>query len=235
MKRIAASLLSLTFLLILSGCNTNQNERIQKGKLLFSDDFSEGLNPDNWVVEMDSTPKSRVYVENGALIADTEGGVTIWYKHELEGNYLIEYERTVVMEEGVNDRLSDLNQFWSASDPNNPNLFTRTGKFEEYHELSQYYIGVGGNYNSTTRFRKYDGAGERIIIGEKNEAPYLLEANIPYKVQILVKDGLVRFRMNDTDFFEYQDPNPLTKGYFGFRSTWSRHKIDHIHIYQLNN
>jgi hypothetical protein len=77
--------------------------------------------------------------------------------------------------------------------------------------------------------------GNVLLSAKKNEAPYLLEANIPYKVQILVKDGLVRFRMNDIDFFEYQDPNPLTKGYFGFRSTWSRHKIDHIHIYQLNN
>jgi hypothetical protein len=183
---------------------------------------------------MDSTPNSRVYVENGQLITDTEGGVTVWLNQILEGNYIIKYQRTVMIEDGINDRLSDLNQFWMASDPRNDNLFTRSGKFEEYNDLSQYYVGVGGNYNSTTRFRKYNGLGERIIIDEKNESDFLLKPNKTYLVKIEVNNGHISYWMDDKCYFEYEDAQPLTKGYFGFRSTWSRHHIDNIKIYTIN-
>lgn len=226
-------ILTLSSISILLSCVHSGKQGNLEGQLVFSDDFSHGLDKNLWVIEMDSTPTSQVYVENGTLITDTEGGVTIWLNKELKGNYIIEYQRTVIMMNGVNDRLSDLNQFWNASDPKSTHLFTRTGKFEEYDDLSQYYIGVGGNYNSTTRFRKYDGLGERIIIDEKNSEEFLLQPNTTYLVRILVNNGHIRFSMNDKIYFEYDDPDPLTKGYFGFRSTWSRHKIDYINIYQL--
>lgn len=228
-------LLSVIILLISFSCSFGKRSTDEeKPRLIFSEDFSNGLDSEVWIVEMDSTPKSRVYVENGQLITDTEGGVTVWLNQELEGNYIIEYQRTVMVEDGANDRLSDLNQFWMASDPRQENLFTRSGKFEEYDALSQYYVGVGGNYNSTTRFRKYDGVGERIIIDEKNEPDFLLKPNKTYLVKIEVNNGHTSYWMDDVLYFEYEDPQPLTSGYFGFRSTWSRHHIDFIHIYALD-
>lgn len=227
-------LLSLSILILSASCSYFQNKDTgQSTQLIFSDDFSKGLNQQNWIIEMDSTPNSRVYVENDQLISDTEGGVTIWLNLKLEDNYIIEYQRTVMVEDGANDRLSDLNQFWMASDPANEHLFTRGGKFEEYDNLSQYYVGVGGNYNSTTRFRKYDGLGERLIIGEKTETDFLLKPNKTYLVKIKVDNGHISYWMDDVLFFEYEDPQPLTSGYFGFRSTWSRHHIDYINIYAL--
>lgn len=233
--RIVVWTLTLSSIALFSSCLQSGKQSKNDGQLIFSDDFSHGLDKNFWVVEMDSTPNSHVYIKNESLITDTEGGVTVWLNQELQGNYLIEYQRTVIMEDGVNDRLSDLNQFWNASDPKSKNLFTRSGKFEEYDDLSQYYVGVGGNYNTTTRFRKYDGLGERIIIGEKNNEEFLLQPNTTYLVQILVKNGYIRYSMNNKTYFEFNDPNPLTKGYFGFRSTWSRHKIDYINIYQLKD
>ncbi|ASB50567.1 DUF6250 domain-containing protein [Alkalitalea saponilacus] len=233
MKQVS-TILSILLIIALSSCGGSSSSVNITKELIFSDDFSNGLNKMKWVVEIDSTPQSRVYVENGQLITDTEGGVTVWLNKELSGNYIIEYQRTVMVEDGINDRLSDLNQFWMASDPNNENLFTRSGKFEEYDDLSQYYVGVGGNYNTTTRFRKYDGYGERIIIEEKNEPPYLLEANTTYNVKIKVNNGNISFWMNDLCYFEYEDSEPLTSGYFGFRSTWSRHHIDFINIYKIH-
>lgn len=226
--------LFLSTLIVITSISCSYNKSKQPDKaLIFSQEFNTPLDSQLWVVEMDSTPKSSVYVTD-ALYMDTEGGVTVWLNEELSGNLIIEYQRTVIVEDGENDRLSDFNQFWFASDPNNDNIFTRNGKFEEYDNLSQYYVGVGGNYNSTTRFRKYDGKGERIIIGEKNDEEFLLKPNTTYLVKIVIDNGNFIYSMNDKVIFKHFDESPLTKGYFGFRSTWSRHKIDFINIYQIN-
>ena len=68
----------------------------------------------------------------------------------------------MVMKGGKYDRLSDLNCFWAANDPKNPdNLFARSewrnGVFKNYNTLDLFYVGYGGNDNSTTRFRRYNG------------------------------------------------------------------------------
>lgn len=68
------------------------------------------------------------------------------------------------MNGGKNDRISDLNQFWMANDPNNYNLFTRNGVFEAYDSLQLYYVGMGGNSNTTTQLRKYRGNGQRVLL-----------------------------------------------------------------------
>ena len=33
----------------------------------------------------------------------------------------------------------------------------RSGTFAEYNDLLTYYVGLGGNRNTTTRFRRYIG------------------------------------------------------------------------------
>lgn len=206
----------------------------EKKKVLFESDFSSHLNLDAWIVEMDSLPDSRVTVEDGKLVVDTKGGVTVWLKEKLKGNLEITYEREVVMEEGVNDRLSDLNQFWMATDPRDENLFTRRGKFGEYDSLRMYYVGFGGNYNTTTRFRKYHGDGRKELIYDLDDEAHLLQANHVYDIRIRVENGNVQFWVDNELFFDYIDSEPLTGGYFGFRSTWSRHKIDHLKIISLD-
>ncbi len=81
------------------------------------------------------------------------------------------------MENGPNDRLSDMNFFWMASDPNNPNLFTRTGLFKEYDVLQLYYAGIGGNFNTTSRFRKYEGTEGKDVVKEYTDKEHLLQPN----------------------------------------------------------
>jgi len=201
--------------------------------IIFQEDFTTDLDPEHWIIEMDDQPNSSVTVQEGKLVLDTKGGVTVWLNQELEGDFEITYDRRVIVEDGPNDRLSDLNQFWLARDPNHPDAFTRSGVFEEYDDLEMYYVGFGGNYNSSTRFRKYRGDGVKPVLQEYDEAPYLLEANQTYTIKTTRKDGKVSFRVDDRLFFEYEDADPIERGYFGFRSTWSRQEIDHITILQL--
>ncbi|MFD2036476.1 DUF6250 domain-containing protein [Belliella marina] len=226
-------------LLLLFSCEkskeNNREQEVssnQEENILFKSDFTKTLDLNTWKVEMDSTSKSAVYTDNEKLILDTEGGVTVWLDMELEGDYEITYTRKVVLDSGKNDRLSDLNQFWAASDPTEIGMFMRSGKFESYDDMHLYYVGFGGNYNSTTRFRKYY-QGEKPVLGEFLEAPYLLEANHDYEIKTICKNGKVSFWVDDVLFFEYEDPDPLEKGYFGFRSTWSRHEIGDLVVRKL--
>ena len=201
--------------------------------LILHEDFNGNLDTNLWVAEIAPQPNSTVYTRNGQLILDTKGGVTVWLNKKLKGNLQIEFTRKVLIDTGKNDRLSDLNFFWMATDLRNKNLFTRNGVLESYDSLQLYYVGMGGNTNSTTRFRKYEGNGERTLLKEYPYARHLLEANKEYKIIIAVKGNTTTVSVNGEEFFTYTDPSILKEGYFGFRSTKSRQAIDYIKVHQL--
>ncbi|WP_164974104.1 rhamnogalacturonan lyase family protein [Filimonas effusa] len=205
----------------------------EKGKLLYASHFSDPSSLQQWHTEMEALPASKVAIQNGQLVLDTKGGVTVWLAKKLKGNLRIEYSRKVVLGDGVNDRVSDLNQFWMASDPRQTNLFTRSGAFSSYDSLQLYYVGMGGNTNSTTRFRKYVGDGSKPLVAEYTDSAHLLVPNKEYQVTIIVKNGTTSYWVNGERYFHYTDPAPLKEGYFGFRSTFSRQEISDIKIYQL--
>lgn len=208
-------------------------QKKEKATLIFFDSFTSILDTSLWKAEIAPLPDSRVYVQHGQLFLDTKGGVTVWLNKKLKGNLRIEYLRKVVVDSGPNDRLSDLNTFWMASDPRNKNLFTRNGVLEHYDSLEMYYVGMGGNTNSTTRFRKYRGNGNRALLKEYTDKAHLLTANKEYHIVIEIIGNTVRYIVNGETFFEYKDPSVLKEGYFGFRSTKSRQSIDWIKIYQI--
>ena len=201
--------------------------------LIFSDDFNNPLDTTRWVAELAHQPEERVYTQDGHLVLDSKGGVTVWLRQLLQGNIRIEYDRSVPMEGGPHDRLSDFNQFWMASDPRNNNLFTRNGVLESYDSLQLYYIGMGGNSNKTTRFRKYEGNGERRLLQEYTDSSHLLQAGKSYHISIIVKNGTTQYLVNGQLYFSFTDPRPLREGYFGFRSTKSRQLIEGIKIYRI--
>lgn len=205
-----------------------------RGRQLYADDFKAGL--DKWIAEMVPKPGSGISTANGHAVFDVAAGATLWFRHELSGNLLITYKRKVVLGGGKNDRLSDFNHFWMASELANESarasLLSRDGTFEQYDGLNLYYLGIGGNTNTTTRFRKY-GAGARVLLSEQNDAAHLLTANHEYVVQIAVYRGCTRVLVDGEEFVNYRDPAPLTHGYFGFRTTWSRQEIGDFTIHQL--
>jgi rhamnogalacturonan endolyase len=202
-------------------------------KIIFSDNFNNGYDTSVWKAEIAPEANSSVYPVKGTLMLDTKGGVTVWLNKLLTGNIVIEYKRKVLVRDGINDRLSDLNSFWMAADPRNANLFTRKGVLEEYDSLRLYYVGMGGNTNKTTRFRKYTGSGERRLIQEYTDSAHLLVANKEYTIRIIVKDGITQYLADDVVYFTFKDADPLTKGYFGFRSTKSRHEIDDVKVFTI--
>lgn len=202
----------------------------ERGALLHHDDFDGPLT--GYVSEYARKPRNFIGNRDGRLVIDVDSGATVWLDKQLSGDILITYTRRVVLDGGPNDRLSDLNHFWMARDPARSSLFTRSGKFEDYDDLDMYYAGVGGNHNKTTRLRRYSG-GQRVVVGERLEPAWMLEPNRDYQVEIAVYRGCTRMRMDGREVFSYRDPQPFTRGYTGFRTTWSRQTIDNLTIHQL--
>jgi hypothetical protein len=203
--------------------------------LLFADDFTHGTS--QWRTELEAGGK--VDADDGAMIIDVPAGATVWFKPEITGPVLIEYEATVVSAGGTNDRVSDLNCFWMAQDSRSPgDIFgwKRTGKFADYNQLLTYYVGVGGNTNTTTRFRRYvgDPSVRPLRATDDLRAPAdLLVANIPQRIALVADGNLIQFYRDGKKLFEMNDPQPYTKGWFAFRTTHSHLVLRDFRVYQL--
>jgi hypothetical protein len=201
---------------------------------LYSDDFSHGLA--QWSVELEKP--GIVQARNGILSLDVPAGCTVWFRPELRAPVSIEYEATMVSRGGANDRVSDLNCFWMARDARSKNLFAvqRSGRFADYNQLRTYYVGQGGNSNTTTRFRRYIGDAElRPLLPEHDlsSPDVLLRAGTPVKVRLVASGGRVQYYNGDRLIFDYRDPQPYERGRFALRTTWSHVEIRNFHVYRV--
>lgn len=193
----------------------------------------------SWVIEQ--MPGGSATIEGDALVIDDAAGCTAWWREPLVAPVEITYEVTVVSRGGPNDRVSDMNCFWMAQDPNAPEGHPfapghgRSGKFSDYDSLLTYYVGYGGNTNSTTRFRRYDGTAARPLRPEHDlSAPeFLLEPNHTYRIRLVARDGVAEYWRDGEKIFSFTDPDPLTRGWFGFRTVKSHMEIRNVRVNRL--
>jgi hypothetical protein len=189
-----------------------------------------------WVVEQ--MPGGTVSAKDGVIEIADAGGCTLWYREKLTTPVVISYEVTVVSAGGLRDRVSDLNCFWMATDPKAPegcpfaSGHGRTGRFEDYDTLRTYYVGLGGNENTTTRFRRYAGDGTKPLLPEHDlrDKKFLLQSNRSYHIEISVRDGTIEYRRDGEMLFFWRDPAPFTAGWFGFRTVHSHQLIRNFRI-----
>lgn len=208
----------------------------QRGQLLYQDDFSKPLDAagSQWATEVQKPEASTVTSGDGKLVFDSAAGATAWFKPRLSGDVEISYRRKVVVAGGRNDRLSDLNQFWMAAEPDGSLAFTRSGKFDTYDKLPMYYAGIGGNTNKTTRLRRYTADGAKTLVAEADDRQHLLQPNHEYRIAVAVYHGCTRISVDGEPWLSYADPHPYTSGWFGLRTTWSRQEISDFRVYKLN-
>ncbi len=205
------------------------------GNKLAQDDFNHGLA--QWRSELEKG--GSVIARDGALDIDVPGGCCVWLKQELRGPILIEYSATAVAKGGPNDRVSDLNCFWMARDPRSPeDIFgtARSGRFSDYDQLRCYYVGQGGNNNSTTRFRRYIGEkGNRPLLPEHDLSAreFLLTPNQEQRIQLVAAGPFVGYYRDGRRIFAYDDPAPYTAGWFAFRTVTSHLRIRNFRVYRL--
>ena len=202
-----------------------------KAKLMFSEDFSKSH--DNWVVEFEEPATSTLRIWEEKLDVSTSAGATIWFKEKLSGNIMITYNVCVSDSGGQNDRVSDMNAFWMATNPTGEVLLRQDGKFASYDRLNLYYAGVGGHDNTRTRFRKYKSNKEKPVLKEYTDKAHLLEGNRDYCVKIIVNKGIVQYFLDDVLYWELTDESPYTEGYFGFRTTRSHQLFDNFKVFRI--
>ena len=187
---------------------------------------------ESWTVEQ--MPGGRVTTRDGALVIEDVGGCTVWYRERLTTPVEISYEVTVVSRGGPFDRVSDLNCFWMAQDPARPGSRPtgRSGKFSDYDSLLTYYVGYGGNNNSTTRFRRYDGTAARPLLPEhdRKDKKFLLEPNRTYRIRLVARAGVAEYWRDDELIFSFRDPAPLQSGWFAFRTVRSHLEVRNFKI-----
>jgi Domain of unknown function (DUF6250) len=221
---------ALLLAVLLAGCASAPRER-----MIHSDDFSHGLG--QWIIEAEKP--ARVEIRDGALEIDTPAGITLWFKSRLTGPVRIEFEATAVAEGGANDQVSDLNVFWMARNAAGPDpVFAkpRAGSFAEYNDLLTYYVGLGGNRNTTTRFRRYIGDPQvRPLLPEHDlsSPEAMLVPNKKQKITLIADRHTIEYRRDGQTLFRFEDPMPYEQGWFALRSTWSHLRIDNLRIHAL--
>jgi len=198
-----------------------------------------------WHIEAES-PQTRVLLRNDTLDITAPKGLSLWWNQQLQAPCTIEYQACVVVDGGPYDRLSDMNCFWMASNPQDGSSplrgnQQRGGRFAESYRMQCYYLGYGGNYNTTTRFRRYTGDSLAVsdeshrpaILKEYTDSSHLLKPNQWYHIRIEVgEDGRNRFFINGELIVDYLDPKPLLNGWFAFRTTWSHTRLTGFRVSQ---
>jgi hypothetical protein len=231
-SRTSTSALAALACVVLSGCAA----RPEFGDVLFTDDFTGGLV--NWQIEAEKP--GSIEAANGVLDIDVPAGVTLWFKPQLHAPVAIEFEATAVAAGGANDQVSDLNVFWMANNPDGvtPVYATaRSGAFAQYNNLRTYYVGLGGNRNTSTRFRRYVGDPENRPLLPQHDLSArsaMLVANRKQTIILIATAREVEFRRDGQPLLRMIDPAPYTDGWFALRTTWSHLRISNLRVRRVN-
>ncbi|RDE07528.1 DUF6250 domain-containing protein [Sphingomonas aracearum] len=187
-----------------------------------------------WRIEAES-PDARVSERGGTIDIDTPKGLTLWWKQPVGSPVTISFEAMAVSAGGANDRVSDLNAFWMATDKDGSPVHARSGAFADYDDMRAYYVGIGGNRNTTTRFRRYIGErGNRPILPEHDKAGAsdMLVPNRWTRIRLIADGRTIAVDRDGRRLFTLDDPHPYTRGHWGLRTTWSHLRIRRVRVEQ---
>lgn len=196
---------------------------------------------DSWTFE-DSSGEAELNFIGDTLEIVSPDGLTLWYNERLQGDYTIEYKACVVMKGGQHDRLSDLNCFWGAEDPVHPDdIFARSaersGIFSDYNSLNLFYVGFGGNENTTTRLREYHGEFHGIdeskvkpLLQEYTDPAHLLQPNRWYQIRITAQNSTTTFSVDGEQYFHLRTEKGKCDGHFAIRLWKNRVRITDFRI-----
>ena len=237
-KNLIKILFSCCLIMFICGCSCPMRSKENTPILMYQNDFEGDLS--GWLVEQ--MPGGSVCVSGSKLEIDDAKGCTVWLRQKLEGPLMIEYEALIIKKDGLHDRGSDLNCFWMARDPEHfDDLFAnsqkRGGRFSNYDSLRLYYVGYGANHNTTTRFRRYTGTGERPLLPEHDlsDEKYMLKYNVPIKIQLIADGERIAYVRDGEVIYDVHDSDPFTDGWFGFRTVHNHMTIDNFKVYGLKN
>lgn len=194
-----------------------------------------GQSMSDWVVE--TSPAGKVSMDHGVMDIDVPDGTSVWLKQELKAPVVISFEVMAVSAGGPQDRVSDVNAFWMATDSDGSSpVGERDGTFAQYDTLKTYYVGIGGNYNSTTRMRRYIGRRDDRPLLPQHDLADAKDMLVPnqWMTVTLIADGHGASVLRDgKTVFEMPDAEPYTQGWFALRTTKSHLRVRNVRVAPL--
>lgn len=182
---------------------------------------------DRWLAE-DESGAARIVARGDSLEITAPEGLTLWLREPLKGDYRISYAARMLTGSPA-ERLSDLNCFWAARDPQHPDDIGarsawRQGVFRRYNSLDLFYVGFGGNENTTTRFRRYRGdrfgaadSEVKPLLGEYTDPAHLLAPGRTRRIVITVQGGRTSYAVDGEELFSRRLFASEGDGWFGLR------------------
>ncbi|QJU59860.1 Tat pathway signal sequence domain protein [Sphingomonas sp. AP4-R1] len=186
----------------------------------------------HWRIEAED--RNAKVSQHGPLIdIDSAKGLTLWFDRPLTAPVTIRFEARAVSGSGPNDKVSDLNAFWMATenDGGSPLDHPRNGAFEAYDTLRTYYVGIGGNRNSTTRMRRYVGRpGDRPLLPEhdRQDKAAMLVPDRWTAITLIADGARIAVERDGQPLFSLTDAAPYRHGWFGLRTTWSHIQVRRV-------
>lgn len=222
-----------------AGCFGTRRSRLAGflGALLLAGCAHSSSPKPDWRVEAEAAAAKVTFLPGGMVDIDTPRGLTLWYPQPLTGPVRIGFEAMAVSAGGPNDQVSDLNAFWMATDPAAPDgsVFARprSGRFADYDTLTTYYVGIGGNRNTTTRMRRYTARpGDRPLLPEhdRGDRAALLQPNRWTRIVLIADGRRIAVERDGRPLFTMVDPVPYRSGWFAIRTTQSHLRIRRLTI-----
>lgn len=193
----------------------------------------------HWSAQGEQLPGGTTTIKDGKLDIDGARGCTVWFKQKLTGAVMIEYEATLTKRGGENDRMSDLNCFWMATDPLNPEDLCASkghhGDFKKFHPLRLYHVGYGAN-NNTTRFRSYLVGGARPCLPEHDlrDGKLMHIPNKTLKIGIIADGTRIQFLRDGEVVVDFNDRDPPEEDGLGFRTVRNHMRLDNFKVHRLS-
>jgi hypothetical protein len=188
----------------------------------------------HWRIEAEDEG-AKVSTHDPLIDIESAKGLTLWFDRPLSAPVTIRFEARAVSGPGPNDQVSDLNAFWMATETDgaSPLDHPRTGKFEDYDTLLAYYVGIGGNRNTTTRMRRYVGKpGDRPLLPEhdRQDKAAMLVPDRWTSITLIADGTRIAVERDGQRLFTMTDTAPYRRGWFGLRTTWSHIQVRKVMI-----
>jgi len=215
------------------------------GKLLFSEDFSKGM--EDWWVE----GGVKTWVQDGRLHMNAEPGgerrdqragyvCTAWCKQEFEGDVKVELDAHVLKSD-VN--ANNINLFLHYTDPSGKPLYeTRESRtdaaYKKYHELNGNIFTFLKDTSAEAVEGKLDRARVRIRHCPgfkllKETYAYHCRQGVTYHIELVKRGGRLTITVDGKELLSAEDPEPLAGGLFGLRTFRTYLWWDNIRVTEL--
>jgi Domain of unknown function (DUF6250) len=215
-----SSLITIFFvasMVCVSGCqpkkarryHTDTQAKLKSGKLIFSEDFSGGL--DKWNVEGENWR-----IVDGQLFSGdkSNNNAGIWIKKAvLPENYRIEFKAKSV--KGNNKVFQG-------------DMKCEFGGVEPAH-ISGYVMILGGWQNTLNTLCRLEEHTGRLVIDQSRK----VKEGQTYLIQLVKSAGELQWYLDKKLFLTTTDKEPLTGPNFGFNNWNSRFYIDDVKIFAL--